>query len=242
MPEKRLTWPAFIVVMLLVRPAVTQAADAALVESTAGASRAFARYITSLELSRPWDSETVEIDASLPKLEKQGRLRAIRRLDRFGEPEYQVLEAGGDAMVRRQVIARYISAEKTAFAMTGASVAVSPVNYEFRFRGIVQNGAVSAYVFQIKPRKKRDGLIRGELWLDEESGAAVRLSGYLVKNSSIFVKRVSLIRETSLEDGIAATRLTHLSVETRLAGPAELIIQERPYTASAGGPAGNPAR
>jgi hypothetical protein len=80
------------------------------------------------------------------------------------------------------------------------------------------------------------------LWLDGESGAAIRLSGYLVKNTSIFVKRISLIRETSFEDGVAATRLTHLSVDTRLAGVAELIIQERPYTASEGGPAENRAK
>jgi hypothetical protein len=48
---------------------------------------ALARYIAGLEQVSPWSFETVEIDASLPKLEKRGRLRAIRRLLPFGKPE-----------------------------------------------------------------------------------------------------------------------------------------------------------
>lgn len=70
-----------------------------------------------------------------------------------------------------------------------------------------------------------------------ETGAVVRQSGYLVKRPSIFVKRVEVTRETALCDGIAAVRITHLSVDTRLVGRAELIIHERPYAAMDSGPA-----
>jgi hypothetical protein len=75
------------------------------------------------------------------------------------------------------------------------------------------------------------------LWLDGETGAAVRQAGQLVKKPSIFVKRVDIARETTLRDGIAEMRVTHLSVDTRLVGRAELTIQERPYTAPDHGPA-----
>jgi hypothetical protein len=75
------------------------ASDASLVASTEGASRAFARYLAGLEVESPWRLETVEIDASLPKLEKHGRLRAIRRLLPLGKPEYEVLEIEGDQTV-----------------------------------------------------------------------------------------------------------------------------------------------
>ena len=92
----------------------------------------------------------------------------------------------------------------------------------------MKTGGTIAYGFLITPRKKREGLIKGELWLDGETGAVVRQSGYLVKKPSIFVKRVDVTRETALRDGIAEMRVTHLSVETRLFGRAELTIQERP--------------
>src|SRR5262249_6374808 len=150
----------------------------------------------------PWTLETVEIDASLPKLQKKGRLRAVRRLLPFGKPEYQVIEMTGDQTVRQQVIVRYLAAEVHAAAIPASSVAVTPANYKFRYKGSMRTVGTIAYGFQITPRKKREGLIKGELWLDGETGAAVRQSGYLVKRPSIFVKRVDVSRETSLHDGV----------------------------------------
>jgi hypothetical protein len=213
-----------------------RAADAPVVESNTPAGMAFARYGAGLEQASPWSLETVEIDASLPKFEKRGRFRAIRRLLPFGKPEYQVIEIAGDQTVRQQVIIRYLSAEVRAAAVPASSVAITPANYKFRYRGSVKTGDTVAYAFLITPRKKREGLIKGELWLDGETGAAVRQSGHLVKKPSIFVKSVDMARETTLRDGIAEMRVTHLSVDTRLIGRAELTIQERPYTAPDHGP------
>jgi hypothetical protein len=197
-------------------------------ESTANASLAFARYTANMEQASPWRLEVVDIDASLPKLGKVGRLRAIRRLLPFGEPEYQVLESGGDQTVRQQVIVRYLSADLRAAAIPASSVAITPANYRFHFKGRVQAGNSTAYAFVITPREKRKGLIKGELWLAAETGAAVRQSGYLVKSPSLFVKRVEITRETGLRDGVTETRVTHLSLDTRLVGRAELTIVERP--------------
>jgi hypothetical protein len=224
----------FALTALLVSTA--RAADAPIVEANAPASMAFARYAASLEQASPWILESVEIDASLPKFEKRGRLRAIRRLVPFGKPEYQVIEIAGDQTVRQQVIIRYLSAEVRAAAIPASSVAITPENYKFRYKGPVKTGAAVAYVFLITPRKKRDGLIKGELWLDGETGVVVRQSGYLVKKPSIFVKRVDIARETTLRDGIAEMRVTHLSVDTRLVGRAELTIQEHPCTGPDQGP------
>jgi len=199
---------------------------------------AFARYIVGLQQESPWTLETVEIDASLPKLGKQGRLRAIRRLLPLGRPEYQVLEIAGDQTVRQQVIVRYLSAQVQAAAIPASSVAINLANYKFRYKGAVDTGETVAYAFLITPRKKREGLINGVLWLDGETGAVVRQSGYLVKKPSIFVKRVDVTRETALRDGIAELRVTHLAVDT-LVGRAELVIHERPCATPDSGPAPN---
>ena len=69
------------------------------------------------------------------------------------------------------------------------------------------------------------------LWLDSETGIAVRESGYLAKSPSVFVKRINLTRENGLHNGTIAERITHLSVDTRLIGQAQLIIVERPTSA-----------
>jgi len=217
-----------IVTLLFLLASPIQAADEPVVDSTGRAAMAFARYIVGLQQESPWTLETVEIDASLPKLGKQGRLRAIRRLLPLGRPEYQVLEIAGDETVRQQVIVRYLSAQVQAAAIPASSVAITLTNYKFRYKGAVKTGGTIAYAFLITPRKKREGLIKGVLWLDGETGAVVRQSGYLVKKPSIFVKRVDVTRETTFRDGSADMRVTHLSVDTRLVGRAELIIHERP--------------
>jgi hypothetical protein len=209
-----------------------RAGDAPIVESTEGASLAFARYTANLEQAAPWRSETIDIEASLPKLKKAGRLRAIRHLLPFGKPEYQVLEIAGDQTVKQQVIVRYLNADVQAAAIPASTVAITPENYRFQYKGELKTGTADAYVFSITPRKKREGLIKGELWIDSETGAVLRQSGYLVKKSSIFVKRIDVTREMDVHDGVTEMRVTHLTVDTRLAGRAELTIREYPYFAS----------
>ena len=220
---------SLVVILAMLLPANIQATDAPIVTSNDGAAMAFARYIAWQTQTPPWNVEAIEIDASLPKMKTQGRLRAIRRL-LLGKPEYQVLELEGDKTVRQQVILRYLSAQIQASAIPASSIAITPVNYSFSYKGSAEMAGGLAYSFTIKPRKNRDGLIRGELWLDAETGSVVRQSGYLVKNPSVFVKRVTLIRETGMRDGRAEERITHLSVDTRLIGRAELTIHERPLT------------
>jgi hypothetical protein len=196
--------------------------------ATTEAAMAFARYTTGLEQASAWSLETVEIEAALPKLDKQGHLRAIRRLLPLGKPDYQVVEIAGDQTVTKQVIGRYLSAEVHAATIPASSVAITPANYKFRYKCAMTSGGSQIYVFLIAPRKKREGLINGELWIDGETGAVVRQSGYLVEKPSIFVKRVNVIQETAIRDGSAEERVTHLSVDTRLVGRAELTIHERP--------------
>src|SRR4029077_1362458 len=154
-----------------------QAADEPVADSTGGAAMAFARYIVGLKQETPWSLETVEVDASLPKLGKHGRLRAIRRLLPPGRPEYQVLEIAGDQTVRQQVIVRYLSAQMQAAAIPASSVAITLANYKFRYKGAVKTGGTMAYRFLITPRKKREGLIKGELWLYRQKGFGLRPSG-----------------------------------------------------------------
>ncbi len=223
-----------LLVVALAVPLGILAAELPTGDTVASASRAFALYTASHEQTSAWDLETVEIDASLPKLEKQGRLRAIRRLLPFGHPQYQVLGYEGDPTVKQQVIVRYLSADAQASLVSDSSAAITPANYKFRYKGPAEMLGHTTYVFQITPRRKRQGLIKGELWLDAETGTAVRQSGYLVKRPSWFLKHVAITRETILRNGVAVERVTHLSVDARFFGRAELVIEESPSTAADG--------
>ncbi len=222
---------SLFVVLPILLPVHADAGDR-VVDPKDPAAVSFARYIAGLSSSSSWSLETIDIDASLPKLVKRGQWRAVRHLSPVGKPQYQVIDFVGDQTVKDQVIYRYLSAESKGADFPADSVAVTLANYKFSYNGAVKTEGGTAYSFSIKPRKKRVGLIKGELWLDGETGAVVRESGYLVKSPSIFIKRITVTRENVIRDGSDAERITHLSIDTRLVGQAELIIRERRGTDS----------
>jgi hypothetical protein len=194
-------------------------------------SAVLTRYAASLERNNiRVEGETVVIDiaASLPKLAKAGRLQAIRRLVPFGRPQYEVLESEGDRTVRQQVIARYLSADAQALSLPASSIAMSPANYKFRFLTAIGNESTLTYVYRITPKKKRVGMIQGELWIDAASGIAVHQHGRLVKSPSMFLRRVEVVQDTDIREGSPYLRITRLGIDTRLVGRAELTIKEHP--------------
>jgi hypothetical protein len=190
---------------------------------------ALARYIANSANGHPWsepDTVSMEIDASLPQLSEKARLRAIRHWVGHQKPKFQVIQTEGDATVIEQVIERYLTAETQAAAIPASSVVMTPANYKIHY--LKANSAPSVYAFQIAPRRKLPGLIKGELWIDGNTGLAVHEAGYLVKKPSIFIRRIKMTRDITLRDGTPCLRTTHFEIDTRLVGRAELTIVESP--------------
>ena len=63
----------------------------------------------------------VDIDASVPKLKKTGKLRALRNISKLGQITYNALNFVGDKTIRNDVIARYLTAETRATSPRDAS-------------------------------------------------------------------------------------------------------------------------
>lgn len=169
-------------------------------------------------------SMDVEIAASLPQLKKQGKLHALRHISSLGRITYEKLKFEGDGTIKNQVIARYLTAEAESQKEQAPSMAVTPANYKFKYRGRAELDGRSTHVFQVTPRQKRQGLFKGEVWIDAYTYLHVQESGYLVKNPSIFLKRVAFVRKYEIRDGISVPRQVQSVVDTRLVGRAELTI------------------
>jgi hypothetical protein len=172
-------------------------------------------------------SMEVDIEASLPKLKKHGRLHGLRRISRLGRITYEALRFEGDNSVKHHVIARYLAAEAEAQADGSPSLAVSPANYKFKYKGPMQTGSQAVEVFQVTPRRKQVGLFKGEIWIDANTFLCVRESGRFVKVPSIFLKKIEFVKEFEIQGGVSVPRQIHSVVETRLVGPAELTIDFR---------------
>jgi hypothetical protein len=165
----------------------------------------------------------VDINAKIPKLEKQGKLRALRRISRLGQITYKALGFSGDSTIKQEVIARYLAAESGT--RDSGSIAITPANYKFKYKGVAELHGRDIRMFQITPKKKKVGLFRGELWLDAQTGMPVREAGQFVKNPSVFLKKVEFVQDFELQDGVAIPKHFQGTVDTRLVGRAELSIE-----------------
>jgi hypothetical protein len=163
-----------------------------------------------------------DINAKVPKLKKEGTLRAMRQVSCTGQVTYKALDSSGDASVKREVISRYLAAESEQ--RDSGILAITLANYEFRLKGTIATGAQRIWIFRLKPRKKRVGLFKGELWLDAETGMPLRETGQFVKVPSLFLKRIRFVRDYEIRDGVSILKSIESTVETRLVGRAELSV------------------
>jgi hypothetical protein len=207
----------------------TASAQHSIVQVAANPSMAFAHYVAWLHARDPFTESgpvALEIDASLPGVDKQEHLLAIRHIGESERSEYLLLQAGGDPIVWKRAIAPYLLLQRHSEDLPLSTVMITPLNYRFRYKGVVETKDNSAYVFQITPRKKREGLISGELWIEPRTGAPVLVSGRLVEPAS--ARSISVMRETKIPGGCSWLRITHVTIEVRPAGRAELNIVELP--------------
>jgi hypothetical protein len=164
----------------------------------------------------------VDISGSLPKLRKQGKLHALRRISSLGRITYERLRFEGDNTVKKEVISRYLTAESEA--QHDASLGVTPENYKFKYKGHGQLDGRDVHMFQVSPKQKRQGLFKGEIWIDAATYLRVQESGYLVKSPSLAIRKIAFVRKYEIRDGISVPRQVQSVTDTWLVGKAELTI------------------
>lgn len=187
------------------------------------------RYVEAIRVqqSHPQPvSMEVDMDAKLPRLKKWGRLHALRFITRVGQIFYppRNMSYEGDITIKKEVIARYLQAEKEARNDEAGSMAVTPANYRFKWRGPGDYAGSPVWVFQVSPRHRRLGLYKGELWIDQQTYLPLREWGELVKNPSVFLKNVYFVRDYVINDGVSMPRRLISDIQTRLVGRAQLTI------------------
>lgn len=166
----------------------------------------------------------VDIDAKLPRQEKHGKLHALRSISKLGKITYKALGFSGDNTIKSEVIARYLAEETKP-----RDNAITPVNYKFKYRGIALYNGIRVYAFEVTPRKKAEGLFRGQLWLDAETAMPIREAGRPVK-TSILVKKMEFVQEYEIRDGVAIPKHFRGTADIRIIGRAELSIDYSNFT------------
>jgi hypothetical protein len=96
----------------------------------------------------------MDIDTIVPKLEKHGKLHALKSITKLGKITLHVLGFTGDNTVKTEVIARYLKAEIDA-SQDGSSMSITPQNYKFKYKGAKDFNGRTVYVLHVTPGQKR---------------------------------------------------------------------------------------
>jgi hypothetical protein len=172
-------------------------------------------------------SFAVQIDASLSKLGKRASMTGFEVVSPRGQVAYYDLRFVGDHLVKTSVINRFLA--KTAESPRSSSnVTITRENYVFTYESTSDYNGATAYVFRLKPKQKRAGLLRGELWINANTSVKLRVWGDLVKSPSIFVRGVRLVQDYQQVNGCSSPLRLIVNVDTRLAGEANMVVWLHP--------------
>lgn len=191
------------------------------------------RYLTATQNNKsPGLQMDAQISASLPKLQKNGSLEALRTISKFGKITWDKLRFSGDSTIKKEVIARFIQGEQDH--TDTSSIAITPENYKFKYKGLENRLGQQVYVFHLTPRKKLVNLFKGEIWLDAQTCLPVHESGIFVKSPSLFLKRVQFVRDYQVVNGYSVPKQVESQAETRFWGPATVTIHYDHFVKAAG--------
>lgn len=168
--------------------------------------------------------------AKVPKLSRDGMVVAHRIISPSGEIRYETVRTEGDKGIVKDVIARLMTTEMDAPPASYKAVAVNRENYKFKHKGTSDRDGRLIHIFEVSPRKKRVGLFKGEIWVDQETGLPIREAGKLVKSPSVFLKDVTFVREYEIKDDHPMPLRTVSVSQTRFWGRAEISIDYSNWT------------
>lgn len=141
----------------------------------------------------------------------------------------------GSWVVRRLVFKRLMESEvETAAGRSHRDSSIRPDNYTFRLLGTDDVGAFHCYVVQAVPRRRDKYLFEGQVWIDAQDFAVVKIAGHPAKNPSFWIKRVDFVRQFQKVGEFWLSERDQSINELRIHGTKVLTIDHRDYRVNGG--------
>ena len=171
------------------------------------------------------------VHAELPELNQKGDYELVRAYS--AQPRslrFVPVSFTGDGFVKNNVILRVLQSEVDRVEKDNPKdLAISEQNYKFAYKGAQQVNGKPTYVFHVKPRRKRQGLFKGKIYLDTSTGHLRRAEGSPIKSPSLFIKHAEFIQDFDDFGPYTLPTRMHSTAKTRLVGRAVLEIVQKSY-------------
>ena len=148
---------------------------------------------------------------------------------------FQMVSEEGSGLVRNMVLKRLIESEsETSSGREHRDSSVKPANYEFSLIGEQDVGAYHCLVVEAIPRRRDKYLFEGQVWIDTNDYAIVRIAGQPAKSLSFWVTRADFVRQYQKLGQFWLPARDETLVHVRLYGKKILTIDHREYVINSG--------
>ena len=147
-----------------------------------------------------------------------------------GTKEFIVQSATGSKLIIDKVFKKLLEAEEEALdAEIQRRSALTEDNYRFTLTGYESGPSGARYVLKVEPRTKDKFLYCGQIWVDAEDFAVVRIEAQPAKNPSFWTKRAEIVQVYMKVSDFWLPAYNHSVTAIRLGGYAELTIDYKDY-------------
>ncbi len=143
---------------------------------------------------------------------------------------FTALHFTGDTFVKANVIARLMQSEvEHAQKDDSSSMAFTAANYKFSYKGLQSVGGRTLHEFQLKPRRRRVGLLKGNLYLDAYTGSLVHLEGAPAKSPSVFLSKIRVSQDFADFGPFTLPVHLHSEAKASIVGRTIVDVYQRDY-------------
>lgn len=111
---------------------------------------------------------------------------------------------------------------------------LSEENYEFQYVGTESIDGHQCYVLALNPRRSDKELLRGQVWVDQQTYNIRRLEGNPAKNPSWWIRDLHVLMSFASVDGMWLHTFTYAVANVRFKGRYEMVSRDLEYQLGSG--------
>jgi len=149
---------------------------------------------------------------------------------------FVVTSEKGSGLIRHLALNPLIASEiEAASGKQHHDSSITPANYSLHLLGEQQVGPYRCFVAQAVPKRLDKYLFEGNIWIDVQDFAIVRIEGHPAKKLSFWIERADFVREYQKIEEFWVPRRDETFVQVRLYGKKILTIDHHDYTVNGTG-------
>lgn len=148
-----------------------------------------------------------------------------------GSKTFEAISSSGWGSARKHVFPKLLEGETEASrASVRDQSRIIPQNYSFELLGNEPINGRPAYIIAIAPKNPKKYLVQGEIWVDAQDYAIVRMEGKPARNPSFWIKSAHFVHRYEKHGSFWFPASDHSITDARFFGATEVTIEYFDYT------------